>query len=144
MSWFKSKEEKERKAAARKEAELAERAAAEKIHSESQLEQEYDGILAKVKFTPESKEAYQARTGQILRVIDTETTDLGVVFINGKLWGDFKLKQRLVEGGIELLVNTNYSYSNSTTYGGSISSKDCYYGLPVAIQKGSPYRTPGK
>ena len=101
-------------------------------------EKEYDRALSQVRFTPESKESYESRMGYSVEVIETGERNRGVIFQEnepgeGFLIGSEELKKRLVEGGIEAIVETNFS---KTTGYASIF----YYGLPVARKKGGAYR----
>ena len=140
MAWLKSKEQKQK----------AEQEAAEARARALQREQEaahYREILSKVIITPESLESYQSRMGYAVEVIETSEIDKGVIFKKDGsqylLIGDSSLTRRLVEAGIEALVETNITLETSVYGGGGLvrtNSSQLYYGLPVARKKGGPYR----
>lgn len=96
-----------------------------------ELEKSYDAALERVIFTPESKSEYEKRVGYAVEVIETEKRNKGILFHAelGEycLVGGFGLKKRLVEAGIEAIVETNYSH---TIIG--FEYRHRFYGLPVA------------
>ncbi len=146
MAWFKSKEEKEHEKQEKeanefeskkeKERERREKEAkefAQKLRDEQ--EKAYDAALNQIVITPERQENYERRMGYAVEVIDTGEQNKGIILNSypGSLHlnGNFRLKKRIVEAGIEAIVDT--SYSKTEFY-------DFFYGLPVARKKGGPYR----
>lgn len=97
-------------------------------------ERKLDDALAKVRFFPGSQEEYEAHAGYPVRIIDTGSRNIGVTFgmanidsdYDYSLKGDFHLKKKLVDEGIEALINCNYSLGDNLVHYHRI------YGLPVA------------
>lgn len=124
MDWFKSKEEKERE----KKVEEARKAI---LEERLKKEEFYDEYLSKVIITPENQESYERRVGYVVEVVDTKNQNKGVIIYDSDFYIDFELKRILVEGGVEAIVETNYS---KPEYG------QRFYGLPVRRKNGGPYR----
>ena len=91
-----------------------------------------NGQLSKVRFFPGPIELYQSFFGYEVEVIDTGTRDKGVVFeaLDNGPWqchASFESKKRLVEAGIEALIECSY-----TLGGNNLVRFHNKYGLPVA------------
>ena len=91
-----------------------------------------DELLARVRFFPGPLAQYEALVGYEVRIIDTGDRDIGVTFgaKGDKPWRCLvhpERKKKLVESGIEALVECNYSLG-----GNNLLFYHRMYGLPVA------------
>lgn len=95
-------------------------------NEEKKEEQRLDGILRNVPITPESRTDYEKRVGYSVVPIDTGGRDKGVFIFEdgGNFNSSITVKKRLVDSGVEALVNA--IYCNRTGY-----ASPRYYALPV-------------
>lgn len=151
MAWFKSKEQKQKEEL--EAAEARAKALKKQLEADEKEKQEthYNEILSRVIITPESLESYQRRMGYTVEVIDTGEMNKGVTFLFNKdlvhtdPHTSEQVKKRLVESGIEAVVEANYFMSSKTIVQegwGATEINSYIYGLPVARKKsqGPPYR----
>ena len=99
-------------------------------------EEEIDERLKKVIITPESKSEYEKRVKYETRIIEGGGRVKGVLIYKNdedfKFWISLEKKRKLVEEGIEAIVDANYTFSNSKNY-----FHEAYFGLPVSRKKGN-------
>lgn len=105
----------------------------QKQEQQQKEEQELDAALAEVRFFPGSQTEYEAHVGYQVKIIDTGRRNLGVIFgmtnedFDYHLFDGFNFKKKLVDEGIEAVINCNYSLG-----GNNIRLYHRRYGLPVA------------
>jgi hypothetical protein len=95
--------------------------------SPQQVEEEkLDGVLRRVIITPETMEQYSARVGYAVKMVDTGCRDKGIFVeeVSGDLGATLGTKKRLVDGGVEAIVNAHYCNA-------AYCSTPGHYGLPV-------------
>jgi hypothetical protein len=105
----------------------------ERQEQHQRQEKELDAVLGRVKFFPGSQTEYETHVGYQVKIIDTGSRNMGIRFgmtnedSDYGLHGNFDFKKKLVDEGIEAVINCNYSLG-----GNNLRYYHRIYGLPVA------------